>query len=363
MRLLTSSTETTGVGKYALELLSELDKLVHIHVFSDGAWPQGARMDKPVQVLSRGPFWQHTTYVRAIRRSEVDLVHSLAYTIPAGLGVPTVVTVHDLGFRVSPETVSPATRRYLRALVPASLRRADMVIVPSTAVRDQLISEYKTQSDKLAVVHHGLGNTFLHAHCSVHQTHKAGVDTRTRPYILAVGTQEPRKNLPRAVEALSLLVRRDPHFPYDLVIAGKHGPDARKISEIASQRGIEGRIERLGYVSDNELVDLYRSAALLVYPSFFEGFGMPVLEAMSMGCPVVVSARPSLPEVAGDAAVYVDPLDPADIAKGILEGLANRSKYAAAGYKRLELFSWEAAAQRTVEVYEEARARHHRSAH
>ena len=318
---------------------------VEVLLFSDRPLPKPKELqDATLYVLPRVPYWQQVALPLALRHHNVQAFHSLAYTLPIASGLPSVVTVHDMGFALAPDTVPNDVRRYLRTMVPQSLKRANKVIVDSHAVMEQLISVYPQHEHKVEVVHLGVEQIF-------HMEHGGRAECNMEyPYLLAVGSHEPRKNLVRLVAAFASLVQTSA-IPHNLVLVGPKGRDTERILETGRALGVSERLQFMDYVPDEQLPALYRAADAFVYPSLFEGFGLPLLEAMASGTPVVTSDRPCMPEVADDAAVYVDPYDVCDIRAGILKALQYRSTLVSAGLKRSQKFSWDRTAEGTVRIY------------
>jgi len=263
---------------------------------------------------------------------------------------PAVVFVHDLAFKVRPREVPWQQRAYFGALLPRSLRSAAAVLVPSEATRRDLVDRYRIEGleSKVAIVPEGVTPDAAPAALP------AGLESG---FILAVGTIEPRKNYPRLLEAYGKLRRESvpviigdrPGVP-DLVIAGRPGwAYGDTIQRIRAEPGVR----HLGHVDDATLAALYRSAALLAFPSLYEGFGLPLLEAMAHGVPAVVGKAGALPELGDGAVVLVDPEDVASIAEGLERLLADaslREKLGAAGRVRAAEFTWKRAATATREV-------------
>jgi alpha-1,3-rhamnosyl/mannosyltransferase len=253
-----------------------------------------------------------------------DVLHCPTYRAPLSCPTPVVVTVHDLAVFRYPETFRRWTRRYSRAIVPRVLRAATHVIAVSEFTKGELGTLLGLPAERVTVVPNAVDRVFT----------PAG-EAAAGEYVLAVGTLEPRKNLPRLAEAAARL-------GVELRVVGTRG---------WGRVAVPGSVRLLGEVPDAELAALYRGARCLAYPSLYEGFGLPVLEAMACGCPVVTSAGGACEEVAGGAAVLVDPLDVASIAAGI-----ERAGDGAAGIERARQFSWEAAAAATAAVYRAAAA-------
>ncbi len=262
-----------------------------------------------------------------------------------------VSTVHDLGLRRVPWTLRAATRRELAARLERSLFRSARLITVSRAVRDELAEYGYADRGRVRVVHHGAGQLELA---------EAGAPPPGLPpaWALHVGTLEPRKNVERLLEAWQLLGEAMPDPPV-LVLCGGYGWNTGGLRPQVERAVAEGRCRHLGYVSAGELAALYRGAAVVVLPSLYEGFGLPAIEALSAGAPLVCSDIPALREVAGDAALFAPPERP-DLLAGqvrrVLTDAELRQRLAAAGRRRLEAFSWQAAAANTLEAWRQAAA-------
>lgn len=255
---------------------------------------------------------------------------------------PAAMFVHDLAFRVRPDEVPWQQRAYLGSVMAAALRRAAAVLVPSSATRQDLLDHYP------------LAGLDARVHLVPEASGLAAVEPASLPaglspgFLLAVGTIEPRKNYPRLLAAYRLLKERGLNVP--LVVAGRVGwAYGNALEELRAEPGVR----LLGHVDDGTLRALYRSAAVLAFPSLYEGFGLPLLEAMAEGLPAVVGAAGGLLELAGDAALVVDPLDVEAIAGALatlLEDPELRQRLAAAGQRRAAAYSWSAAAAATWRV-------------
>jgi len=262
-----------------------------------------------------------------LRARGVDVLHCPGIRAPFRSPVRLVVTVHDLAVLRHPETFPAWSRNYSRFALPRIVRAAARLIADSEFTRDELLTLLGVDESRVRVIPLAPAAEFSR------EGPAANGD-----YVLAVGTLEPRKNLGRLAQA-----------------AGRAGMELRVVGE-RGWGGVEADgdgVRWLGRVSDEELAGLYRGALCVAYPSVYEGFGLPVLEAMACGAPVVTSRAGSTAEVAGDAAVLVDPLDPAEIAAGIEEAVARRDELAARGLARAAGFSWRATAEATLAVYRE----------
>jgi alpha-1,3-rhamnosyl/mannosyltransferase len=271
---------------------------------------------------------------RLLRTLTPALAHFL-YVIPPAYRGPSIVTVHDLSFERLPGLMSLRDRTLFRSLVPRSVRRAVRVLTGSEWTKRDLVERYGLAPDKIVVTPYGVDSAF----------HPNGHDERRPPYALFVGAIQPRKGPLTALEAISLV------DGLRLVVVGPEKRGGDELRAAVRRLGLEQRVELAGHVGLQELADLYRGAACLVFPSRYEGFGLPVVEAMASGTPVVATEAGSIPEVAGDAAVLVQPNDPVALAGGIERALADRERLVSAGLARARRYSWTETARQTLAVY------------
>jgi glycosyltransferase involved in cell wall biosynthesis len=277
---------------------------------------------------------------RLLRRLRPSVSHFL-YVVPPRAPGRVALTVHDLSFERRPELMSRSDRLLFRSLVPRSVRRADRVLVGSEWTRADLVERYGIPEQKVVVTPYGVDPVF-------------GTDGPARdgtPYVLFVGGLQPRKDPTTAVDALTKL---DPDLR--LVFAGPPLRKSRELVDHVRRLRLSSRVEFTGYVAKSELAALYRGAACLVLPSLYEGFGLPLVEAMASGTPVVATTAGALPEIAGGAAVLVEPGDAEGLAAGVERALADRERLVAAGLERSTRYSWAETARRTLAVYEELAA-------
>ncbi len=272
-----------------------------------------------------------------------DVFHATNYVCPPSSKVPTVVTVHDVGFVHDPGSVSPATRHMSRVL-PGVLRRASVVIAVSQFTRQELATWLPEVADRIVVIPNGS-----------HRRDVTPSETGLPPgpeYALMVGTLEPRKNVALALDAMRILRERGTNLR--LVLAG--GPSPRfDLDANLRRRGLgPAEVVSTGYVDDARIAALLSGARLLVFPSLYEGFGMPIIEAMESGLPVVAARAGATPEIAGDAAVLVDPGDAeafADAMQRVATDEALRARLMTAGRARAACFSWDTAADSALRIY------------
>ncbi|PMP77218.1 MAG: glycosyltransferase family 1 protein, partial [Chloroflexus aggregans] len=274
-----------------------------------------------------------------------------AHVVPV-VHPPTVVTIHDVGYRVFPEAHTFRRRLELELTTRWSVWVARHVITDSYATKRDLVAWYGVDPNRITVVHLGLSPGFAPPTDprSITEVQRRYGLLSCR-YLLYIGTVQPRKNLRRVIEALAIVLAAG--YDLDLVIAGKRGWLSEPIERCTVELGLTNRVHFTGYVADADLPALLAGAQAFVFPSLYEGFGMPVLEAMACGTPVITSTMSSLPEVAGDAALLVDPLDTNAIAQAIIrlcddEDLRTDLRWR--GLARVRRFTWEECARRTLEV-------------
>lgn len=362
----------TGTERYAIEIIRHLLALPAAshhgwRLYSDRrcgadffALPASAAYaPRPeIRVLPSRHLWTHLALARELRRQPPGVLfvpaHVLPWTWPVRRLPPCVVTVHDLGYHYFPDSHPARQRFYLSAGTRWSVKAADRVIAVSHATAADLIRLYAVPPEKIRVVHEATTPLAQPSPDEVaavrHRYHLA------RPYGLYVGTIQPRKNLERLIRAYARLAAAG-DLGWDLVLAGKPGWLSNALFTLAHDLHIDDRVHYLGYVQDDLLPALMRGATFFSFPSLFEGFGLPLLEAQQLGVPVMTANSSALPEVAGNAALYVDPTDVDAIAGALLrlsQDEALRQQLIEAGYRNVERFSWERAAQETLAVLEEA---------
>ncbi len=288
-----------------------------------------------------------------LARHPVDVLH-VQYVPPPVGRTPVVNMVHDLAAIRFPELFPRSEVWRHRLLLPRAIRGAARVLTVSDTCRDDIVRTYGVPAAHVVVTPNGVSEQFRR----VEGRERAAVLERygfAPPYLLFVGNIQPRKNLPRLLEAFALLKERE-RLPHRLVIAGRAAWRSAAVFARARELGLEAAVTFTSYVPAADLPALYSGADAFVYPSLFEGFGLPPLEAMQCGTPVVVSARPAFPEILGDAALMVDPTQVADIARGILAVVRDaglRRTLVARGLARAGRYRWEETARRTLAVFEE----------
>lgn len=300
--------------------------------------------------------WEQTAQPWRILVDGLDVIHGLAYVLPIVAPCARVVTVHDLSFVRYPQAFRPFNRIYLQAMGRASVRRAHRVIADSESTRRDLIRLWRIDPGQVVVVPLGIEPEFTPGEPDQVEAfrRRRGLPER---YLLFVGTLEPRKNVTAVVEAFAAWLRRSRRRDVHLVIAGAKGWYYDAVFARVEALQVQDRVHFAGYVPAAELPDWYRGAEGFVYPSLYEGFGLPPLESMACGTPVITSNTSSLPEVVGDAAILVDPTDVEAIAEAMERLLSDpelRRQLREAGMARARLFSWERTARETVAAYRDA---------
>ncbi|HEX2695809.1 MAG TPA: glycosyltransferase family 1 protein [Acidobacteriota bacterium] len=354
--------EGHGNGTYIRNVIRELVRLESPHSFSLYAVDAGHAFYKELpddprfriravgarNPLVRIPF----ALARAARRDALDVLH-VQYIAPPVHRGRLVATIHDLGFLSVPRTFSRAFVLRSRLLVRRTARRADTIITGSAYARDHIARAYGLNPAKIEVVHYGVEESYRRR-LSEGEIGRA-LDTYGvhRPYVLSVGRLNPRKNLAALVRAFSGLKSRR-RLPHTLVIAGKEDFGAAALLKEIRGAGASD-VVFTGFVADADLPALYQGADIFLYPSLFEGVGLPVLEAMASGVPVVTSDRSSLPEIAGGAALIVDPTDErriSDAMEKLLDDRGSREECVRRGLARSAEFRWDETARRILRVYE-----------
>ncbi len=253
-----------------------------------------------------------------------------------------------------PHLADKETRRHFLRRTEDSLLKADGIVTISRFTRDRLLEKFPVEGSNVKVVYLGIDHGYWQDFSSDELAKTESHYSLPSPFLLFVGALEKRKNLLNLIRALKMIHRRQKKIP--LVLAGRRGEDYQRLSDEIRGQSLEPWVKMLGYVPETDLRNLYRLASLLVFPSFCEGFGLPVLEAMASGLPVVASQAKGIEEVAQDAAVYFDPQDPEEIADKILLALEDKNlcqKIVERGKKRALDFDWEKTATETLRFYEE----------
>jgi glycosyltransferase involved in cell wall biosynthesis len=288
-------------------------------------------------------------------RRGCDVLHSLGSTAPARGRVRRVTTIHDLNYLIVPEAHFGVRGLGMRVLVPLAAHRSHLVLVDSASTRRDVVTRLRVSSGKVEVVPLGLGRPAL-ADPAPEPELRARFDLGSRPVVLCLSAKRPHKNLARLLDALARIPREGRPV---VVLPGYPTPHEETLRDRAAALGIAADVRLLGWTAERDIEGLFALATCFAYPSLYEGFGLPVLEAMARGVPVACSNRSSLPEVAGDAALLFDPDDVDAIRASInrlLGDAALRARLAADGRRHAARFTWQATAQETVRAYRRALA-------
>ena len=356
-----------GVGHYTFELARALALAAPADEFEllypSSYPPVGLSESLPpnlrearVRVGALGRRWWSAGLPRYAGRRGLRLFHGTNYDVPLWGGAARVLTIHDLSQLVHPETHERRRVRRARRRLPLMARAAEAVVVPTEAVRREVCEHLRVAPQKVFAVHEAARACFRPTGRDEAEgaLRRLGVGGE---FLLAVGTIEPRKNLSTLVAAFEEVVRARPASTLQLVVAGGRGWLSGPLFEAIERSPAAGRVVLAGYVTDEELRALYSACAAFVYPSLYEGFGLPPLEAMSCGAPVVAGRTPAVEEVTAGAARLFDPRDARALARTLLEILddaAARRALSEAGLRRAAEFSWERTARQTLDVYAEA---------
>ncbi len=380
------SADRTGTENYSYQLLKALAKIdrknqyiVYLRSASKGLTLQGWPENFQFKVIKWPRLWTQLGLAKQTFHDQLDVLIIPAHTSPLfhKPGFKTVVTVHDLGAEYLPKMHQLKQRLYLKWITHYQLKSASKLIAVSEATKQDLVKRVGIDPKKVEIVYEGYDEKLfgpVKGDALVHSLKQFGL--QPCGYFLFVGTVQPRKNLERLIRAFSMCVSRGPagSQPHSisshslrglngaprspspletkLIIVGSRGWMADSIYNLPRKLGIEDEVKFLGRVDDKDLPALYSGAIALTFPSLFEGFGLPILEAQACGCPVLTSNVSSMPEVAGKGALFVDPDSTDSIIEGIRGIVGIREELIEAGFKNVRKFSWEKCARQTLEVLE-----------
>jgi glycosyltransferase involved in cell wall biosynthesis len=357
-----AARERAGIGRYARELVRALARLDHINSYilfvPRDAHDDLLRFDwSPNFSIQRAPLterylaalWHRARAPLPIESfiGKIDVLYSPDFLLPPTRARRKIVTVHDLSYVRVPECFPAPLLNYLNRAVPPSVARADLILADAASTQRDLIDVYRVPREKIEVLYSGVDANFC-PNVPNDAKERVRAITNGKPYLLAIGTLQPRKNYVRLIEAFAKIVNSQLSIAnLQLVIAGGRGWMYDDVFAAVERFNVRDRVLFPSFVPDEDLPALYALASLLVFPSLYEGFGLPIAEAMACGTPVVTSNASSLPEVAGDAALYFDPRDTdamADALRRALTDDALRVELRAKGFAQAKKFSWEKAA-------------------
>ena len=355
-----------GIGRYTRGLVRALASMdssgEYVLLVSKDApaddfrWPENFRSRRlPLSDRIAAILWQRLRLPIPVEifSGPLDIYHSPNYALPPIRSSAAIVTIHDLSFWKFPEYAEPSLRAYLMSVVQKSTARAEHILADSEATRQDVVDLLCAPPEKVSVVYSGVEPRFRPVPdmvSGVREKYNLG----DAPFVLSLGTLEPRKNFDGLVRAFGLM-KRAHRLPHHLVIAGGKGWQYDGIFREVEHSPYREQIHMPGFVEDEDLPAFYTAADLFAFPSHYEGFGLPPLEAMACGTPVVAAKNSSLPEVLGEAALWVSAEDEGGIAEGMARLLSDeqlRRSLIASGLRRARQFTWERGAARLLEVYQ-----------
>ena len=353
----------TGVGHYTLELAKALALAAPRDTFTlvsplpsqpiDNQLPANLSLCTLQRSLLNRRWWS-VGLPLYLKRESFDLFHGTNYEIPLWSRLPSVVTIHDLSLLLHPEAHERHLVRRARWRLPFMARKASRIITPTNGIKTEVCEKLAISPDRVVVTPEAPRSEFKRSEDSEVRgvCRRLGIND---DFLLFVGTLEPRKNLFRLLAAFERVLHETSQSP-QLVIAGGEGWLMENLSSAIEQKGLQPHIRLTGYLEDADLCALYSSCKAFIYPSLYEGFGLPPLEAMACGAPVIASAIPSIKETVAGAARLVEPHDVNELAAAMLEFLSDekmRSYFSEAGVERAKTFTWEKTARQTLEIYRE----------
>jgi len=349
----------TGNDVYVRSLLNAFATQTPEHEFVAYVSTDAARSAVPARIrtrrISANPFLRlGFELARKVREDRPDLLH-VQYTAPLGCDVPVVVSVHDVSFLEHPEYFPRFRAWQLQQTVRRTVDRAAMILTGTEFSRKSILKVYgDLDEEKVVVVPNAAAPDFRPISRDAASAAVRDRFSITGPFVLSVGDLQPRKNHIGLIRAFAKMVRAYPQLKHNLVFAGKPTWFADRVHEAARESGVSERIQFCGFVSDDDLLQLYNACELFVFPSFYEGFGLPALEAMACGRSVVCSNTTALPEVVDGAAIVFDPYAVDEIVRALADVLLDaelRARMERLGIHRAAHFSWQKTAQRTLEVF------------
>jgi len=382
----------TGIGRYTFELVKNLEKISikdpeHQHqyvlFFNKDAFskftPTAPNFEKVEVDAPHYSFKEQTSFLKALNAQKLDLMHFTHFNAPIRYKKPFIVTIHDLTHTLFPGrkmTALPYRLAY-KAVVKSAVSKAKKIIAVSENTKQDLIKIHHVPSHKIEVVYEGANADYYKFTPEQEQQAEARLKEKyniTRPFLLYTGVHRYHKNLPRLIEAFEILTTESPDQPENsddsqfaqanlskdlsLVITGKKDPFYPEVEQEVAVRNLTSKVNFPGFVSEQDLISLYNIAEVYVFPSLYEGFGLPILEAMQCGTPVAASNVSSIPEVAGaDNALFFDPESPQDIVQKITQILADEQLSASLrekGLQRVKAFSWAKMANEILDIYNQA---------
>lgn len=362
--------QRVGIGQYTYNLVKHLARSLDdttFHLYTDTGTRETIDASN-IEIIKLGfdlkgfkrlrkiysPLWMNMTLPRYLHR-QTDIFHSPNFILPSAISCKCVVTVHDLIFLKHPETYDYFYPKYLRNFVLKSLKKADKIIVVSKTTKNDLLELMHIEEEKIQVIYNGVSNEFVHLEDKDRLEKKARELNIPKNILLYVGTIETRKNLGVLLRAFRELKIKH-RIPHKLLLVGKKGHGWKEIYDLVLKLNIADDVIFYGYAPQDALVYLYNLAEIFIYPSIYEGFGLPVFEAMACGTPVIASNTSSIKEVAEDSAILVNSDSPEEFAGGIESVLSNddvRTALIKSGLNRVKNLNWDHASEMVVQLYRE----------
>lgn len=359
--------DRTGVARYLGNILRELAEIAPQNEYTlyfqnskadDDFLSQGCFRKKLVEmsfVPRKKVLWEQIFLPRELKRNPVDILFCPSYSMPLRGGQKTVVTIHDITYEVEPAWFHPKERLKMRTLTKLAARRADKIISVSEATKCDVVRFYGVEPDKVKVIYEANDPSFKLVKDEAKLGEIKSKYDLSDKFVLYVGSIFARRNIPRLLEALKAVAEKVPTVKL-MIIGEDRAYPSQNIGERIKRLGLGNRVVWLDYVPEDDLILLYNVADLFAYPSSYEGFGLPILEAMACGTPVITANLSSLPEVAGDSALYVDPTSVSEMASAMVKVLTGEQiaeSLSQRGLQRANSFSWREAAQETLQLFED----------
>ena len=359
----------SGIERYIIELISSLNKIdtqnKYLLFFNkDAPRPKIPENGHFKSIISSFPtkhrflrlLWEHFYLFYEIKKYNVSLFHGPAFFVPflKPKNCKYVITVHDITFVKYPEAFTFGTRLYYKLLFPRSLDLADAIITDSESTKKDIIQKYKINPDKIQVIYLGVSTGFLEKYEKQKKEEIKKKYMLPEKYFLFTGVLSPRKNIQTLLEAFYILKKEEGYKEYKLLIVGGKGWLYESIFTKVAKLRLQDDVCFIEYVPEDDLPLFYALAQVYLFPSLYEGFGLPILEAMACGCPVITSNVSSMPEVAGDAALLINPTSVEELIASIKKITTNKKlkeTMQKKGYEQIKKFSWEKTAQQTAAVY------------
>ncbi|MBS4015545.1 MAG: glycosyltransferase family 4 protein [Candidatus Latescibacteria bacterium] len=357
-----------GMGTYIYNLLKNLISFNSGHEFIIYKKPEvftDLEKDQNQQVQFRNikksrnqrVLWEYTTLPKLLQKEQVDIFWGPSNFLPLRKACKYVVTIHDLSSFTYADTYPYLRRKYYQYIIKQAVKRADLIVTDSEFSRQDIVNTFSIPAEEVKVISCGIDDIFQPIDCSDKHTQIKSKYKLPDDFIFTLGVIEPKKNTQRLVQAYTQLKNKHVDLP-KLVVGGskKYGWKNRRIFQLVDELKLKDSVIFTGFIEHQDLPVIYSTAKLFILPSLFEGFGLPVIEAMACGTPVITSNTSSLPEIAGDAAVLINPYDTEEIGQAIIKVISDQqlqTEMRAKGFKNVKRFSWQESAHELLDVFEQ----------